>query len=235
MKKYAVISGGTKGIGKSCVISFAKLGFEIATNSRNARELEELQSEVFKITGQNIHIYKADFAEKTQVENFADYVKSIFPFVNVLINNAGVFIPGQSLQEEDGVHELEIAVNLNAPYYLTRFLQEALIRSNDAYIYNMCSTASFTAYVNGGSYCISKFGLLGFTKVLRLEMMPHKIAVSAVMPGATLTHSWAGTSLPESRFMNPDHVAEILINAWNLRSSCVMEELIIRPMEGDIN
>jgi NADP-dependent 3-hydroxy acid dehydrogenase YdfG len=98
----------------------------------------------------------------------------------------------------------------------------------------MCSTASITAYTNGGSYCISKFALYGLTKVLREELKPHHIKVTAILPGATLTTSWEGVNLPEERFMKPQDVAETIWSAYHLSPSAVIEEILMRPQLGDI-
>jgi len=93
---------------------------------------------------------------------------------------------------------------------------------------------SIKAYPNGGSYAISKFALLGFSKVLREELKPAGIRVTAILPGATKTASWEGTDLPDSRFMKPEDVAEAVFSAWSLSPHSVVEELLIRPQLGDI-
>jgi NAD(P)-dependent dehydrogenase (short-subunit alcohol dehydrogenase family) len=90
------------------------------------------------------------------------------------------------------------------------------------------------AYPNGGSYAISKFALLGFSRCLRAELKEYGIRVTAVMPGATLTDSWAGTSYPNDRFMPPEDVAEMVFSAYSLSTRSVVEDIIIRPQLGDL-
>jgi short-subunit dehydrogenase len=89
-------------------------------------------------------------------------------------------------------------------------------------------------YIDGGSYCISKFALLGFSKVLREELKAQKIKVTSILPGATLTNSWAGVNLPKERFIDADELAKSIYAAYDLGPSTVIEELLVRPMEGDI-
>jgi NADP-dependent 3-hydroxy acid dehydrogenase YdfG len=72
------------------------------------------------------------------------------------------------------------------------------------------------------------------SKVLRQELMPKGIAVSSILPGATKTESWNGTDLPESRFIKPENIADAIFLAWQSRDNCVFEELLIRPVLGDI-
>jgi len=109
-----------------------------------------------------------------------------------------------------------------------------MIHNRSGHIFNICSIASIMAYANGGSYSISKFAMLGFNKVLREEMKPHGIRVTAVLPGATLTPSWDGADLPASRLMKPEDVADAVMGAYLLSKNSVVEEILIRPQEGDI-
>ncbi|MEQ8575130.1 MAG: SDR family NAD(P)-dependent oxidoreductase, partial [Fulvivirga sp.] len=118
--------------------------------------------------------------------------------------------------------------------HLTRGLIHGMKEKRAGHIFNMCSTASFVPYVNGGSYCISKFALLGMSKVLREEMKEHNVRVTSIMPGATLTASWEGVELPEERFMKPEDVADAVFNAYSMSDRTVIEEIVMRPQLGDI-
>jgi short-subunit dehydrogenase len=138
------------------------------------------------------------------------------------------------MEEEDGTLESMIESNVYSAYYTSRGLIAIMKQNKLGHIFNMCSIASIKAYPNGGSYAISKFALLGFTKVLREELKPFGIRVTAVMPGATKTASWEGTDLPDSRFMKTEDVAEVIFNAYSISSRSVVEEVIIRPQLGDI-
>ena len=106
--------------------------------------------------------------------------------------------------------------------------------ARNGHIFNMCSTASIIPYVNGGSYCISKFALYGMSKVLREEMKAYGIRVTAILPGATLTPSWEEVDLPPERFIKPDDVAQAVKSAYLLSENSVVEEILIRPQLGDI-
>ena len=90
------------------------------------------------------------------------------------------------------------------------------------------------AYPNGGSYSISKFALLGFSKVLREELKPKGIRVTSIMPGATWSASWDGVDLPEDRLAKATDIAEVTWSAYVLSPSAVMEDVIVRPQLGDL-
>ena len=90
------------------------------------------------------------------------------------------------------------------------------------------------AYPNGGSYSISKFAMLGMSKVLRAELLQENIKVTSVMPGATWSNSWAGVDLPRERLMEPTDIAEAVMSALRMGPSAVVEDIIIRPQLGDL-
>lgn len=234
MSKAIAITGGTKGIGRAIVNLFADKGFNIITCSRSLADLEGLKTEVLtrnpKIFFESI---VADLSTREGVNSFIDFAQTHSTSLHILVNNAGTFIPGQLVNEEEGAFEKMIETNLSSAYHITRGLIHSIM-NNEGHVFNMCSTASIMPYVNGGSYCISKYAMLGMTKVLREEMKEHKVRVTAVMPGATLTASWAGSELPEDRFMNAEDVAHAVWGAFALSDRSVVEEILIRPQLGDL-
>ncbi len=224
-KIVAVVSGGTKGIGRAICNHFLEEGITVFTSARSI-------DQDFKHP--QLHQFKADLSLRDEVQQFSNWIMSQTDKVDILVNNVGVFIPGKLMEEEVGVFEQQINTNLSSTYHLTRALFQPIKTSAKPYIFNICSTASITPYLNGGSYCISKYAQLGLTKVLREELKEHKIKVSAVLPGATFTNSWAGTDLPLNRFTDPTSIAQLIWAAYQLPDSTVMEEILIRPMDGDI-
>ncbi len=231
MKKSIIISGGSQGIGKALVKKFLENGFQVFTCARNAEKLESLKNE---FNHPLLHTFVADLSDKKQVSNFAQWILNQETKIDVLINNAGYFLPGQIQNEEDGVLESQIEANLYSAYHLTKAILPSMQKSNFGHIFTICSTASITAYTAGGSYCISKFALLGFTKVLREELKTQGIKVTAVLPGATLTPAWDGVNLPDSRFIPAEDIANTIFSAYMMSASTVIEEILIRPQLGDI-
>lgn len=154
--------------------------------------------------------------------------------VDVLVNNSGLFIPGKITEEDDEALPFMINTNLYSAYYMTKAFVHGMIARRSGHIFNMCSTASITPYINGGSYCISKYAMLGMTKVLREELKEHNVRVTAILPGATLTASWEGVDLPPERFVKAEDVAMAVWNAYALSENSVVEELLIRPQLGDL-
>lgn len=233
-RKLIVVSGGTRGIGRAIVEIFAQNGFDVVASARKEHDLKELQNHITSQYKVNCFIYTANLSIKHKVKGLADFILSLNRPVDVLVNNAGNFIPGNIHEEEDGVLESLIETNLYSAYHLTRGLIKNMIAQKSGYIFNMCSVASLMAYPNGGSYSISKFALLGFSKCLREEMKPYNIKVTSIMPGAVLTDSWAGVDIPAERFMQPGDVAKTIWTAYSLSDGAVIEEIVMRPQKGDL-
>jgi NADP-dependent 3-hydroxy acid dehydrogenase YdfG len=234
MKKIAV-SGATKGIGRAIAEKFLKEGYEVAVCARKGDELLAMEQSV-RASGLPgiLHTVPCDVTRKEHLKAFYEFVKNTMGSVDILVNNAGIFEPGTIYGEEDGVLERQMATNVYSTYHLSRMFLPAMMERKSGHIFNLCSVASIKAYTNGGSYCISKFAVYGMTKVLREELKPFNIKVTAVLPGATLSGSWEGTTLPEERFMKATDIADAVFMASQLSPSAVVEEIIIRPMEGDI-
>ncbi len=230
-----IVSGGTKGIGKAICDIFMENGMNLSVCARNLDDLNDLKSDYGKkYPSQKIHISRVDMSEKNEVLRYAREIQDEFEHIDVLINNAGTFIPGEIISEKPFVLEKLMKTNLYSAYYLTKGLIGRMIAQKNGHIFNMCSTASFMAYPNGGSYAISKFALLGFSKSIREELKEHNIKVTSVMPGATWSDSWKGADFPIDRLMNAADVAKMIWSAYDLGDAAVVEEIILRPQLGDL-
>jgi short-subunit dehydrogenase len=234
MSKLVVITGGTKGIGRAIVNKFSSHGFDVVTCSRSQQDLRSLKDAVEKKYDNAVDFMEVNLADHAQVKKFTQFIRSLSRSVDVLVNNAGYFIPGDISTEEEGNLEQIIQANLFSAYHLTRGIVPGMKEKKSGHIFNMCSIASFMAYPNGGSYAISKFALLGFSRCLRAELRSFGIRVTAVMPGATFTDSWSGTTLPENRFMPAEDIAEMVYASYSLTYRTVVEDIILRPQLGDL-
>lgn len=235
MNKLIVVTGGTKGIGRAVLEKFAASGFDVVTCSRKTEELEKLKMNMeHDFPASSVFIKSADLSDKNEVRSFCEFVLGLNRPVDVLVNNAGYFVPGAITTEPDDTLESMMDANLYSAYYTTRGIIAPMKEQKSGHIFNLCSIASFMAYSNGGSYAISKFALLGFSKCLRAEVKEYGIRVTSVMPGATKTQSWDGTDVEDERFMKAEDVAETIYAAYSLSGRTVMEEVILRPQLGDL-
>lgn len=176
---------------------------------------------------------QVDTSKKTEVDTFANWVLTN-GVPDILINNAGQFIPGSIHSEAEGVLDQMLQQNLFSAYHITRAFLPAMIRNGAGHIFNICSIASLNAYDNGGSYSISKYALLGFTRNLREELKPHGIKVTAVMPGAAYTASWEGAGIDPARIMTAKDIAIMVEAASRLSPQACVEDIVLRPQLGDL-
>lgn len=235
MNKTAVISGATKGLGRAIAEIFAENGFDLCVCARTEKDLADMKMHwTERFPEQKLHVFVADLSEKTEVLAFGEYVRSIWPQLDVLINNAGLYLIGTVLDEPDDHLERLLNTNLYSAYHLSRSLLPMMLPQRKGYVFNLCSIASFLAYPNAGSYSISKFALLGLTKVLREELKTQGIRVTAVMPGVFWSDAWQGATLPIERLMQASDVAKAIWGCYVLSDTAVVEELLIRPQLGDL-
>ncbi len=229
-----IITGASKGIGKAIAEKFTATGNQLLVCSRSENDLKTLSEELIQRYPQcTVHAKAADLSIKKQAQSFGGWCLD-FGIPDIVVNNAGLFLPGSVYNEADGILEKMITVNLYSAYHLTRILLPPMMQAKQGHIFNICSVASLNAYENGGSYSISKFAMLSFSKNLREEMKPYNIKVTAVMPGAVYTDSWSGSNIDLKRIMEVNDIAEMVYAASQLSPQACVEEIIIRPQLGDL-
>jgi NAD(P)-dependent dehydrogenase (short-subunit alcohol dehydrogenase family) len=228
-KRKVLVTGGSRGIGLAIVERFLAGGFDVIACARGRDGLDTLKSR-----HPSVDAIACDLADADAVERLAETVAGRHGALDALVNNAGAYLPGQIHDESDGALETMLHANLMGAYRLTRKLLPAMVARRSGTVINVCSTASIVPYANGGSYCIAKHALYGFSRTLREEMKPHGVRVISLLPGATLTSSWDGMDLPAERFMPAEDVAEIAWVAWSLSPRTVVEEIVMRPQLGDL-
>jgi len=228
----AIVSGGTKGIGLEICKAFAREGYNIVTCSRSEEDLQNLKKELSHQI--RIEVFQADFRKREEVIAFAQFARDQFDSFQILVNNAGVFQPGSVLNEKEDTLDFQLDVNLKSAYYLSRAIVPAMLKIQSGHVFNIVSIAGLKAYPNGGGYCISKFALNGFSKVLREECKDKGVKVTAVHPGATWSNSWKGADFPRDRLMEAEDIAKMVVSCFQLGPSAVVEEIIIRPQKGDL-
>lgn len=229
-----IITGGSKGIGKAIAEKFAEAGHTLFLGSRGEKSLYDAVADLQNRFPQcTVKAMPVDLSEKEAALRFGEWCLG-WGVPDILVNNAGYFIPGSVHNEADDTLEKMIGINLYSAYHLTRKVLPAMMNRKRGHIFNICSIASLSAYANGGSYGISKFALMGFSKNLREEMKPHGIKVTAVYPGATLSASWDGFAIDPRRIMETADIAKMIYAASQLSSMAVVEDIILRPQLGDL-
>jgi len=230
-----LITGATRGIGKAIALKMASKGYNLSLCARNMADLQELKMEIKQqFPSLKIYIQAANCSIKEEVSSFAVNALKEFGFVDVLINNAGIFKPSVILDEEEGSMQQHLDVNLLAPYYLYKHIGPLMRDAKKGCIINICSVASKEIIVNAGSYGVTKAALLSLNHMMREEMREHGVKVTAILPGSTLTSSWEGTSIAADQFVQAEDVAQAVDAVLSLSAGANIDEIIIKPLYGQI-
>lgn len=230
-----LITGASRGFGYAIAEKFAEAGHSIYLTAKNETRLSDTAAALGKkFPGIGIYHKSADLSIKADVQALVNWFNSQNVMLDILINNAGYFVPGSVYNEPEGSLESMLDTNLMSAYHLTRLLLPGMIKRKQGHIFNICSIASLQAYHNGGAYSISKFALMGFSKNLREEMKPFGIKVTTVVPGAAFTDSWKGSGVDPKRIMESTDIAQMILAATQLSPQACVEEIILRPLLGDL-
>ncbi|HEY1024809.1 MAG TPA: SDR family oxidoreductase [Sphingobacteriaceae bacterium] len=231
----AIITGATKGMGRAIAGKLAASRYDLFLCARNQAELEEFWEELLAaFPDVSVFIKATDVGDQAQLSAFTEFVLSHTGHIDVLINNAGLFIPATVLSEGADVLQQQLAVNVSAPHFLCRTFGNLMKDRRSGHIINICSIAALNPVVTAGSYSVTKFALLGLTRVLREELMAYGVKVTAILPGSTLTGSWTGTTLPPDRFVDANDIADAVMTCLAASKGGNIDEIIIRPTQGNI-
>jgi len=226
----AVITGATKGIGKAIAMKLASEGFNLSVCARTENDLAELKKEL-EPTGVKVFAFVADCSKKEEVLAFFENTLATFATIDVLVNNVGVFLTGNLLDEDDESFELQQQLNLNATYYFAKYFGKIMRNQRFGHIFNICSIASVEIIENAGAYTVTKTAMLSLNNVLRKELSSHNVKVTAILPGSTLTASWIGTQINPERFVQPADIANSLYSILNLSDGVNVDEIVMTPLK----
>ena len=231
---HALITGGSKGIGRATAERFAAAGFDLWICARGESELLELGTAITAKYPVEVHTSVTDVADADALRQLGAAVSAHWNYLDVLVNNAGLFRMGRMLDEDESNLIDMMNVNVLAPYRLVRAVLPLLRTSEQATVINVGSVAGKQPFLDSGSYSITKYALLGFTHNLREELKSEGIRVSAVLPGATYTASWDGVEVDPERIMRPEAIANAIYSCHTVGPSATVEELLVRPNLGDL-
>ena len=231
-----VITGASQGIGAAIAEIFAEAFGADAKLALVARSEDKLMAVAkrCKAHGSEAIAIPCDVTEETAVASMAALVRDQYGAPDVVVNNAGAFTPGSFVETATDAFRSQIAVNLTSAFLVTRSFLDGMTKRGSGDVMFMASVAGIKGYPGGVAYCAAKHGLIGLARSLREEVKDRGVRVVSILPGATRTASWDGTDLPDDRFIDPQDIARAVLNAHQLSSRAVVEEVVVRPQLGDI-
>ncbi|MBU7592292.1 3-ketoacyl-ACP reductase [Metabacillus halosaccharovorans] len=211
--KVALVTGAGKGIGRATAIALAHEGVNVGLLARTEQDLVEVAKEI-EALGVKTAYATADVSSIEEVNTAVEKLKTSLGPVDILINNAGIGKFGKFLELEPEEWKKIIDINLLGVYYVTRAVLPQLIDKNGGDIINISSTAGQKGAPVTSAYSASKFGLLGLTESLALEVRKHNIRVTALTPSTVATELAYKENLTDGnpeKVMQPEDLAEYMV------------------------
>ncbi|MBT9164468.1 MAG: 3-oxoacyl-(acyl-carrier-protein) reductase FabG [candidate division WS2 bacterium] len=220
--EVALVTGGTKGIGRAITLQFLQEGIKVVALYRGdekAREELEIEVEELSKTGEmgKLLVLKGDISQAEEVKRVVSQVKEIYPRIDVLVNNAGITRDGLFLRMKEEDFMAVLSTNFLGACHITREVLPLMVKARRGRIINLASVVGMVGNIGQTNYASSKAALIGFTKSLAREVAPFGITVNAIAPGyieTELTGKLPDTikdeflkKIPVKRFGQPAEVA----------------------------
>jgi 3-oxoacyl-[acyl-carrier protein] reductase len=230
--KTAIVTGATRGVGRAIALALAANGYELWITARSQDGLMALKAELEGISNIEHHFHALDFSDQNQVLSYTNILTVLVDKIDVLVNNAGIYIPDQLLDEESAL-EKHMQVNFYAAYTITQAMLPAFEEQKGGYIFNICSVVNKQPRAEAASYTISKFALYGYHQVLLKTLKPHQVKVTALLPSSINTSSWDGMDAPKDEFVQPEDIADVILAAIAMKPGTVMNEIELQSINPD--
>jgi 3-hydroxy acid dehydrogenase / malonic semialdehyde reductase len=234
MRKIALITGATSGIGKACAMKFAQNGFDLIVTGRRTERLETLQKDIESRFERRVLPLTVDIRDKAAVKSAIGSLDSVWENVDVLINNAGLALDLKPIPDGDFADwDTMIDTNLKGLLFITKLVAKKMVDRREGHIINIGSIAGRDPYPKGNVYCATKYAVDGLTKAMRLDLLPFGIRVSQVAPGAV------ETEFSEVRFKgDSDRAKKVYLGYQPLSADDVADAVLYvatRPSHVNIN
>jgi 3-oxoacyl-[acyl-carrier protein] reductase len=217
-ERVALVTGGSRGIGRAVVLQLSQAGLQVAVNYRQGRDAAEELVAHIREQGGRAAAFAADVANPDQAERLVEVVQETFGRLDVLVNNAGITRDTLVLRMKRDDWEDVLATNLSGAFYCTKAALRGMVRQRFGRIVNVASVAGLVGNVGQVNYAAAKAGLVGMTKALAKEVASRNITVNAVAPGlieTDLLHDMVEAQrntllehIPLGRLGRPEEIAQ---------------------------
>ncbi len=234
--KVALVTGGSRGIGKSIALELAKNGANIAINYANSSEKAEKVIEEIKNLGVNAISIKANVSSEDDVNNLVKTIEKELGKIDILVNNAGITKDNLLIRMKTQEFEDVLDVNLKGTFLCTKAVARAMMKKRYGKVINITSVVGIVGNAGQGNYSASKAGVIGFTKSMAKELGSRGIRVNAVAPGLIDTEMTQVLSeeikeqmikeIPLNKLGNPEDIANIVVFLASERSDYITGQVI---------
>ena len=230
--KVALVTGGSRGIGRAVAAAYAREGAEVVVTARDRGFLEATVEEIGRAGGRVVPL-EVDVADWHRIKDLAEEINRRFGRLHILVNNASLLGPRVPIQEyPEEEWEAVISVNLNGPFFVTKACLPLMTAAGEGSIINVSSGVGRMGKPHWGAYAASKFALIGFTQSLYEEVREQGIKVCVILPGFVDTPMIPPVKhLDRAKMIRPEDVAQAVTFVLRSPPTCCPVEMTIRPQK----
>ena len=232
-KRIAVITGAGKGIGEAIANGLASIGFQTVLIGRTFENLERVARNILDNGGLAPSIRQLDINNTIKMKETVAAIVSDYKRIDVLVNNAGIFIDG-TLEISEAEFKTMIDTNLMAQFNLTKAVVPVMEKQRLGNIFNIVSRSGKIGFEGSGGYSASKFAMLGFSESLYRELTPKGIKVTALCPAWVNTQMAfdSGSPLPAEEMIEPEDLFKTIKWLLEISPSACVKEVVIESKKG---
>jgi 3-oxoacyl-[acyl-carrier protein] reductase len=225
----ALVTGGTRGIGRAIALRLAAMGASVAICGRDLKALQSVEAEL-TVRTERVFSQVADVTRSADVASLVAKTEGALGPISILVNNAGVagFGPAHEKSEEDWDRVLN--TNLKSVFLVSRAVAPSMIRAGRGDIINISSLAGRNAFAGGGLYCASKWGVQGLSACMAEDLREHGIRVSVICPGSVATEFSGRGPKDPSKVLAADDVAHAVAMVVTQGPQSFLSEIHLRPL-----
>jgi 3-oxoacyl-[acyl-carrier protein] reductase len=226
----ALVTGGSKGIGRAIAIRLADLGARVAICGRQQSALDETLA-TLREKGATVQAIVADVTQPADVDKLISTVETALGPISILVNNAGVATFAPFHEQTDADWDTTLDTNLKSVFLVSRAATKGMIARGNGDIINISSLAGLNAFAGGGIYCASKWGLQGLSACMAEDLRGFGIRVSTICPGSVATAFSGRSAEQKPSALKPEDVAHAVATIVTQAPNSFISQLHIRPLK----
>jgi 3-oxoacyl-[acyl-carrier protein] reductase len=225
----ALVTGGSRGIGRATAQRLALLGASVSICGRDRAALEESARGLAKI-GASVHTQIADVTKPADVTDLVAGTETALGSITILVNNAGIGLFGPAHEKTEAEWDRVLDTNLKSVFLVSRAVATSMIRRGSGDIINISSLAGKNTFAGGGIYCASKWGMVGLSGCMAEDLREHGIRVSLICPGSVATEFSGRGPKDASKVLSPEDVAHAVEAIVTQGPRSFLSEIHLRPL-----
>lgn len=225
----ALVTGGSRGIGRAIALRLAALGAAVAVAGRDRAALEATVRAVSEDGGRAVPCV-ADVTRASDVHRLVTEAEAALGAITILVNNAGIGVFGPAHERSEADWDTVLDTNLKGVFLVSRAVAPSMIERSGGHIINISSLAGLNTFAGGGIYCASKWGLQGLSACMAEDLREHGIRVSLICPGSVATEFFTRPGRDLSKLLQPEDVAHAVETIVTQGPQSFVSEIQLRPL-----